>query len=75
MHALDVLGDAVGTPVPVRRRPPCIQLERFRRFWSRRLDALGTELARARRERHYPLAETPSADGRPGSNNEEEEDE
>jgi DNA-binding transcriptional ArsR family regulator len=25
-------------------------LERFRRFWSQRLDALGTELARGRRE-------------------------
>ncbi|MGW6502396.1 hypothetical protein [Nonomuraea angiospora] len=50
-------------------------MERFRRFWSRRLDALGTELARARRERHHPLDETPSANGRPGSNNEEEEDE
>ncbi|HEX6077839.1 MAG TPA: metalloregulator ArsR/SmtB family transcription factor [Micromonosporaceae bacterium] len=26
-------------------------LERFRRFWSQRLDALGTELARGERER------------------------
>jgi len=26
-------------------------LERFRRFWDQRLDALGTELARGRRER------------------------
>lgn len=26
-------------------------LERFRRFWSQRLDALGTELVRGRRER------------------------
>lgn len=26
-------------------------LERFRRFWSRHLDALGTEIARGRRER------------------------
>ncbi|MBE1593336.1 hypothetical protein ACFPOI_21970 [Nonomuraea angiospora] len=80
MHALDVLGGVAGTPVPVRRRLRTtrevgIQLERFRRFWSRHLDALGAELARARRERHHPLDETPSADGRPGSNNEEKEDE
>jgi DNA-binding transcriptional ArsR family regulator len=27
-------------------------LERFRRFWNQRLDALATELARGRRERH-----------------------
>lgn len=26
-------------------------LERFRRFWNQRLDALGTELARGKRER------------------------
>ena len=26
-------------------------LERYRRFWSQRLDALGTELARGKRER------------------------
>jgi DNA-binding transcriptional ArsR family regulator len=29
-----------------------IWLERFRRFWNQRLDALGTELARGKRERH-----------------------
>ncbi len=28
-----------------------IWLERFRRFWSQRLDALATELARGKRER------------------------
>lgn len=27
-------------------------LERFRRFWNRHLDALATELARGKRERH-----------------------
>ncbi|ONK15900.1 metalloregulator ArsR/SmtB family transcription factor [Streptomyces sp. MP131-18] len=27
-------------------------LDRFRRFWEQRLDALGTELARGRRARH-----------------------
>lgn len=52
-----------------------IQMERFRRFWSRRLDALGTELARARRERRRTLDETLPAEGRPGSNDEEEEEE
>ncbi|MEQ4209604.1 metalloregulator ArsR/SmtB family transcription factor [Actinopolymorpha sp. B17G11] len=29
-------------------------LERYRRFWTQRLDALGTELARGRRERRQP---------------------
>ncbi|WP_432968253.1 ArsR/SmtB family transcription factor [Dactylosporangium sp. CA-233914] len=29
-----------------------IWLERFRQFWSQRLDALATELARGKRERH-----------------------
>ncbi|MED7930535.1 hypothetical protein SMD20_40365 [Nonomuraea sp. LP-02] len=52
-----------------------ILLERFRQFWSRRLDALGAELARARRERRHSLGETPSPEGRPGANDEEEEDE
>jgi hypothetical protein len=47
----------------------------LRRFWSRRLDALGSELARARRERRHSLDETPSAEGRPDSNNKEEEGE
>jgi DNA-binding transcriptional ArsR family regulator len=27
-------------------------LDRFRRFWSQHLDALGTEIARGKRERH-----------------------
>lgn len=31
-----------------------IWLERFRQFWSQRLDALATELARGRRETHHP---------------------
>ncbi|MEU4510510.1 hypothetical protein AB0G05_13500 [Nonomuraea wenchangensis] len=48
-------------------------MDRFRQFWSRRLDALGAELARARRERRHPLNETPSPEGRPGSNDEKEE--
>jgi DNA-binding transcriptional ArsR family regulator len=44
-------------------------LDRYRRFWSQRLDALGTELARGRRERRraggprHP-GRTPTADDR-----------
>jgi DNA-binding transcriptional ArsR family regulator len=34
-------------------------LERFRGFWSQRLDALGTELARGKRERHESTTGTP----------------
>ncbi|MEO3876289.1 hypothetical protein ABGB18_46630 [Nonomuraea sp. B12E4] len=41
----------------------------MRRFWSLRLDALGAELAR-----HRPRGETPSADERPATMNEEEEE-
>ncbi|MGW4801861.1 hypothetical protein [Nonomuraea sp. MG754425] len=63
-NALDVLGGEVGR-----------QMERFRRFWSRYLDALGAELARTRRERRHPPAGTPSEERRPGPNDEEEEDE
>jgi DNA-binding transcriptional ArsR family regulator len=29
-----------------------VWLDRYRRFWTQRLDALGTELVRGRRERH-----------------------
>lgn len=31
-----------------------VWLDRFRRFWNQRLDALGTELVRGRRERGTP---------------------
>ena len=34
-------------------------LERFRRFWEQRLDALGTELARSRRARRLSEADPP----------------
>jgi len=47
---------AVGTrrlyavdPAPLQEVD--LWLERYRRFWTQRLDALGTELARGRRER------------------------
>ncbi|MEV7014088.1 metalloregulator ArsR/SmtB family transcription factor [Streptosporangium sp. NPDC051022] len=36
-------------PAPLREAD--LWLERYRRFWTQRLDALGTELARGRRER------------------------
>jgi DNA-binding transcriptional ArsR family regulator len=37
-------------------------LDRFRRFWDQRLDALGTELARGRRQRRIESAR-PGPDG------------
>jgi DNA-binding transcriptional ArsR family regulator len=52
-----------------------IWLKRFRRFWSQHLDALGTELARGRRERRHQRnkpAGTPSAGGRPSTKSEED---
>jgi hypothetical protein len=46
MHAFDILGD------PVRRRILEDQwLNPYRRFWTQRLDALATELARGKRDR------------------------
>ncbi|GAA3749945.1 metalloregulator ArsR/SmtB family transcription factor [Plantactinospora mayteni] len=52
-----------------------IWLERFRRFWTQRLDALGTELARGRRERREPCDNatgTSSAGSQPSTKSEEE---
>jgi DNA-binding transcriptional ArsR family regulator len=52
-----------------------IWLERFRRFWSQRLDALGTELARGKRERRKQrenTAGTPSAGRQPSRKSEED---
>lgn len=40
-----------------------VWLDRFRRFWTPHLDALGTELARGKRERR--LRESGDAEGRP----------
>lgn len=46
-----------------------IWLERFRQFWSQRLDALATELARGKRERRAPSDDAsdlpPTDDHRP----------
>jgi DNA-binding transcriptional ArsR family regulator len=50
-------------------------LERFRGFWSQRLDALGTELARGKRERRRRSAPDPAAPGRPTDGNDEEKEE
>jgi DNA-binding transcriptional ArsR family regulator len=52
-----------------------IWLERFRRFWSQRLDALGTELTRGkrkRREQRESTAGTPSCGQTIGSESEED---
>jgi hypothetical protein len=52
-----------------------IWLERFRRFWSQRLDALATELARGKRERREQrgnTAGTPSCGTTDGSESEED---
>jgi DNA-binding transcriptional ArsR family regulator len=38
-----------------------IWLERYRRFWTQRLDALGTELVRGRRERRRTATATDSS--------------
>jgi DNA-binding transcriptional ArsR family regulator len=47
-----------------------VWLEPFRGFWTQRLNALGTELARGKRERRENNVEKPS----PGSQSESEED-
>jgi DNA-binding transcriptional ArsR family regulator len=50
-------------------------LGRFRRFWSQRLDALGTELARGKRERRAQREKTagmPSAGRQPSTKSEED---
>jgi DNA-binding transcriptional ArsR family regulator len=50
-------------------------LERFRGFWNQRLDALGTELERGKRERREQrekTASTPSAGSSPATKNEDD---
>ena len=47
-------------PTPLREID--VWLERYRRFWTQRLDALGTELARGRRERRRRRAADETAD-------------
>jgi DNA-binding transcriptional ArsR family regulator len=49
-------------------------LERFRQYWTQRLDALGTELARGKRERRKNPAEPPSAGAPPSTNSEDDND-
>ncbi|GAA1313230.1 transcriptional regulator [Planotetraspora silvatica] len=52
-------------PAPLREVD--IWLEHFRRFWTQRLDALGTEVARGRRPRRTAGEAGPLPDGTPGS--------
>ncbi|GIG93385.1 hypothetical protein [Plantactinospora endophytica] len=70
-----------GHPAPVRgplrtTREVDIWIERLRRFWNQRLDALGVELARGRRERREPHRDSPagssSTDNQPSIENEED---
>jgi hypothetical protein len=42
-------------------------LERLRRFWTQRLDALATELARGKRERRLRDDPGPTADDAPST--------
>ncbi|MFF3444360.1 ArsR/SmtB family transcription factor [Streptosporangium sp. NPDC002721] len=42
-------------------------LDRYRHFWNQRLDALGTEIARGRRERRLAEAENPPPPGTGGN--------
>jgi DNA-binding transcriptional ArsR family regulator len=50
-------------PAPLREVD--VWLERFRGFWTQRLDALATELARGKRERRAAHAAGPAATGTP----------
>jgi DNA-binding transcriptional ArsR family regulator len=52
-------------PAPLREVD--VWLERYRRFWTQRLDALGTELVRGRRERRAKddAGAPPDPDGNP----------
>ena len=49
-------------------------LEQFRSFWSQRLDALATELARGKRERRTSQAPGSAADRTPATSGKDEED-
>jgi hypothetical protein len=48
-------------------------LERFGRFWTQRLDALATELARGKRERRAAHTTDPAAAGTPTTADNDEE--
>ncbi|MER5320340.1 ArsR/SmtB family transcription factor [Streptosporangium roseum] len=53
-------------PAPLREVD--VWLERYRRFWTQRLDALGTELARGKRERRMRGGTgSPGTGGRTGT--------
>lgn len=60
---------------PARLREVDVWLERFRGFWTQRLDALATELARGKRERRTGhTAEAGTGTPPTGGNDEDEED-
>jgi DNA-binding transcriptional ArsR family regulator len=60
---------------PARLREVDVWLERFRGFWTQRLDALATELARGKRERRGGhAAEAGTSTPPTGGNDQDEED-
>ena len=48
---------------PAGLREVDVWLERFRGFWSQRLDALATEIARGKRERRATTGDNDEEDG------------
>ena len=59
---------------PARLQEVDVWLERFRGFWTQRLDALATELARGRRERRSGVPAAAPSRPPTGDNDEDEED-
>jgi DNA-binding transcriptional ArsR family regulator len=59
---------------PARLQEVDVWLERFRGFWTQRLDALATELARGKRERRTGHTAEAVASTPPTGNDEDEED-
>jgi DNA-binding transcriptional ArsR family regulator len=60
---------------PARLQEVDLWLERFRGFWTQRLDALATELARGRRERHGGHTAEAGTSTPPTGGHDDEEDE
>ncbi|HEX8930782.1 MAG TPA: metalloregulator ArsR/SmtB family transcription factor [Actinomycetota bacterium] len=58
---------------PARLREVDVWLERFRGFWTQRLDALATELARGKRERRGGHAAEAGTSTPPTGGNDEED--
>ena len=59
-------------PAPLREID--MWLERYRRFWTQRLDALGTEIARGKRERRTKEDTSRSSDTTPNGKDGETDD-